>query len=287
MSTLLVSDLIKMVQRHYVLGGLATAKTHRYQSRPVCRDLGDVQADSLTWDMIEDYKAKRVVDEGRARATVNRELNGLSKGYSLAIEAGLLPEAARPKIQLFRLRNARQGFVYPEQFVRIWKRLPHLVQDIAAVAYWTGWRLGEVTGLTWDRVEVVWMRVRDKNGDPKSASILGPIEAAIERRRSYRIDGCSLVFHRSGEHVLTFRKAWNYAVRDAGIGRHVIFHDLRRSFINNGRRANIDRKILMQMTGHKTHSVFDRYQFVDEDEQEDAARKIIERNNPGSEDRCA
>jgi len=96
----------------------------------------------------------------------------------------------------------------------------------------------------------------------------------IKRCRDRRRRDCPFVFHRKGKPVKGFRKSWATAVRKSGIGRHIVFHDLRRSFINNGRQALVDRKILMQMSGHKTHAIYDRYNFINEDEHRDAARRM-------------
>ena len=48
--------------------------------------LGDVLANELTFDVIEEYKCQRIA-EGRARETINRELGGLSKGLKIAVAA--------------------------------------------------------------------------------------------------------------------------------------------------------------------------------------------------------
>lgn len=274
MSRVRVRDLVAMAQREYEVAGFACASTWPYQSRPLTRILGELDVAEMCWDVVEDYKRQRVAD-GAARATVNRELDGLSKGFGLLVQAGMLRVHQIPRIRRFRLQNARHGFVSVQEFDIICRHLPEVIDDIATFAYWTGWRRGEVLALIWPLVVPgKWARALDKNGRWKAAVLSGPPLRAIERCAARRLHGCEFVFHRGGKPVRCFRKAWRTAVERSGVGRHVLFHDLRRSFINNGRQAGIDRKILMEMSGHRTHSVYDRYNFIDEEEHREAARRM-------------
>ncbi|MCX5804418.1 MAG: site-specific integrase, partial [Proteobacteria bacterium] len=102
-----------------------------------------------------------------------------------------------------------------------------------------------------------------KNNEARVIYLTGELLEIIQERHR-EMDG-PYVFHHDGHRIKDFRKVWVKAFKDAGIPEK-LFHDLRRTAVRNMMRAGVPEKIAMKMSGHKTRSVFDRYNIVDMDD---------------------
>jgi hypothetical protein len=61
----------------------------------------------------------------------------------------------------------------------------------------------------------------------------------------------------------------------------LVFHALRRSCVRNLVRSQVPEKVAMGITGHLTHSVFDRYNIVSESDIMEAGRKLAQFHENG------
>ena len=224
-------------------------------------------------------------EAGAANSTINRELAALKRMYSLAIKAGKLLH--RPYIAMLEENNVRQGFFERDQFKAVRDHLPEELRPLVTFDYCTGWRMpSEVQTLQWTQIDRKFGTIRLEPGTTKNkagrtfayrelvelkAVIDGQWQAHVALRRQGVI--CPWVFHRAGKPIRDFRRAWLTACRRAGCPGRVP-HDFRRTAVRNLERAGVPRKVAMAMVGHKTESVYRRYDIVTDADLHAAAAKL-------------
>jgi integrase len=232
---------------------------------------------------ITDISLKAFVDDclgqGLAPATVNRHMALLRRAFKLGedhqprkVAAGTAPNFAK---HFLTEDNARRGFFEHADFLKMRDSLHGSVRAALIFGYYSGCRRSEILNLRWGQVDWQGRIVRLLSGETKSNDgrclpIGGELAAMLAEQKAGCPEGCPWVFYReNGDRVTTIAKAWGLACQETGIER--LFHDLRRTAVRNMIRAGVKDTIAMSISGHKTRSVFDRYNVVDEKDLHDAA----------------
>ena len=150
------------------------------------------------------------------------------------------------------------------------------------------WRVrSELLPLTWRQVDVERGIVRLEPGSTKNDEgrmfpfTAFPALADLFQRQWDRTRECQVergvvvpwVFHRNGQRIKGFRRAWKTACTAAGVpGR--IPHDFRRTAVRNLERAGVPRSVAMKLVGHKTEAIYQRYAIVCEADLSDGVKKL-------------
>jgi len=277
-----VEHLLRDFLNDYSVNGKRSLDKARRSARRLNAALGPRRAASLTTADIRAYIAGRQA-ESAANATINRELAALKRAFSLAIANQTL--RFRPFVPMLTESNIRTGFLADGELDALAKVLPSSLRPVLLFAAFSGWRKREVLGLRWSNVDLDRGVVRlepgvSKAGEgrevyltPEMLSVFRAIRDLTARLERDQERIVPWVFHRNGKPVRNFDGAWQVARVQAGMP-WLLFHDLRRTAIRNMVRAGIPERVAMQISGHKTRSIFDRYHIVSEGDLKEAARKL-------------
>jgi integrase len=246
------------------------AKTNVEHARSA---FGAVRATALTAEHVDEYIQRRLAN-GSAKASINRVTQLLKQAFRLA-------ELPEPRIRrLDESDNVRRGFFTESEVRLVMANLPSELADFTLFAWLTGMRKGEIASLRWEDFDGDCIRLRAedaKNGTARLVPLEGDLVQLIERRKAARqvkgngkVATSALIFHRTGNPIGEFRKSWATACRLAGVRR--LFHDLRRSACRNMVAAGVAQVTAMQISGHKTDSMFRRYAIVAENDMRAALR---------------
>ena len=155
--------------------------------------------------------------------------------------------------------------------------------------YELGSRCGAASAIVWSWVDFKEGVIEipegvTKTGEPQTLPMSDELMGML--RKQFSKDD-SPVFD-----TTNFRKEFRKACAAVGLGKvtkmvskngyrwekyeGLIPHDLRRSAVRNMKRAKVDEKVAMSISGHKTRAVFDRYNITDTDDVKDAMNKVVE-----------
>ncbi len=231
----------------------------------------------ITPSLITEYQSKRLVEksyrgENTKPATVNREIACLRTVFNKAIRDGKIEKTPMRGVKLLKENNQRERVLSPEEWEGYKANCFPWYFPIAMTAYYTAMRKGEILNLLIPRVDLrdgfIRLRPEDtKTGYGRSIPIAPELMEVLEKTLKVRHLNCDLVFHLDGKPITphNVRVAHESACEGAGI-QGFVFHDFRHTRINNWRKEGHDYFKIMSVSGHKTISIFKRYNMMGEEE---------------------
>lgn len=259
----------------YLLGSrhLKSIQTLGFQSKSLYRYFGDIEMGKITGADIKGYIRHRQ-SEGRANATINRELAALSSainycnrewewGLDNPVKGRLTREARHRERYLTRGEVGRLVTAARQQ------RHGELLADFIEIAVHTGCRRGELLGLEWSRVtlepgkeSLTLLSSHTKSGKPRNIPLNSVAQAAIRRRLSWRsrnAPGCPWVFAReSGERVRCIRTGFAQAVKRVRL-EDLRIHDLRHTAASWLVSDGVPLEVIKELLGHSSITMTERY----------------------------
>jgi integrase len=271
-----LKGLIDDVIRDYEVRELKSLARTKSAAKHLNEYFGELRkVKTLSTPMIDAYALARQKD-GASNGTILRELALLKRALSLGKRNGKV--ANPPSVTSLKAGAPRQGFLTQAEWLKLRDALPADLRDPVAFLYYSGWRVSEMRSLEWSDVDRIGKRIalrpeHSKNGE---ARVLRPgpeLWGTIERAAEHQTPGCPNVFTRNGKAIRYFTHSWLTACKAAG-KPGLLVHDLRRSAIRNLVRAGVPETVAMKCSGHKTRSIFDRYNISSEEDVADAMAKV-------------
>lgn len=261
--------------------------------------------------------------EGLSNGSINRSLSALRRMFHLAMEEQrlrfipyfpMLDEAA-PRKGFFERDEYQKLHAALPEYLRPVLAIGYYTGMRRAEITTLKWEQVDLLN------RVIHLNAGEtKNGEGRDVQIASELYAVLAAQHAKRVAGCPLVCFRATKGGRTmrigdFRKIWYAHCVKLGLGEMKqatdpatgaplwepgqgaeserkpklvyvgrIFHDLRRTGVRNLVRAGVPERIAMKITGHKTRSVFERYNIVSPRDLEEAGRKLdayhSEKNGP-------
>jgi integrase len=233
----------------------------------------------ITTDVIREFKAKRKA-EGVCGPSVNRNLAALRRMFNMARRENKL--SVVPYFPMDAESRPDKLFLPPKRFDKLRRAMPKNLHPLLLFLYTTGCRFGAATQILW-----AWVNLRQgvveiptgvvKNDDPITLPVCSELrkmlkKVPVEKRQGPVFDATN------------WKREWYKACVACGEreqygeewwqSRGLKTRHFRQSAAVNMSEAGVAQHDAMEVTGHKTDSMWRRYDIVDTKRKKKAMAKV-------------
>jgi integrase len=211
--------------------------------------------------------------EIKAPGTIEKNLQYLNTVYNQAWKNNLVAVRALKVVRhRTRLRcNIREGFMEYHHFEDIYDNLPNPLKLPFKICYLYGLRKNECLQIEWKDLNLKKGAIRipdTKTRVPRTIYVSEEIKKELQEHAED--NGHSrYVFTKSKNSSVPIYSNFLYkhfriALERCGYKNRFIWHDTRRSAIRDMVRSGLPESVVMKISGHKSRSVFERYNITSE-----------------------
>ena len=228
-----------------------------------------------------------LLKDGLSKSRVNRYLALLKKMFNLAIDWDYLRENPVRKVRLFSEKdNLQERILSEDEEKALLKECSEHLRPIVLTALHTGMRRGEILNLRWDQVDLRKRTVRVEKTKSNKVRFI-PINDALLHEFNHlkkRNGQSEHVFPnpRNDKPLTEIKTAFNAAKRRAGING-LRFQDLRHCFASRLVERGVDIITVMDLLGHHSVVVTQRYTHSNSDQKKRAVEKLTKKESESTD----
>jgi len=232
---------------------------------------GTFNLSAITLKIVQQYMDERL--DSVSLGTVQREVTTLRAILYKAYREGLLEK--QPRVPKFKRLKPRTQWITVDEEERLVNAAASHLAPVIRLAVNTGGRRSELLGLDWRYVDLKNRRltfVDTKNGEDRSLRLT---DAAFLVLVQLGPKQSGPVFTYQGRAIKSIKSSYDRARNKAGLD-DVRFHDLRHTFASRLVQGGVPLYDVMQMMGHKSLEMVQRYAHLAPDYQERAINVLNE-----------
>jgi integrase len=246
-------------------------KHDQFRVRPLVAAFKGKTLGDITTDVVERFKAQRrnsltKYDTTRSPASVNRELDLLSRIFSLAIFLGHADSNPCSRVSKFKLQNQRHRYLLPDEEPALLDQCTggkrkHLANMIR-FALGTGARKSEQLSLKVRQVDFFRGLIvfdKTKSGRPRTVEMNSEVrQILLDLCRGKRPDDHVWISPKTGEPYTDVKTAFASVCKDAKI-EGLVWHDLRATYGTRLGEAGYNAYDIAKLMGHASITTSQRY----------------------------